>query len=268
MMRILLAIVILATISSCNPDVDATFHSQIVVQGFLYANEPLDSIVVRRTLTLDTKNRDDRLTGATVTISTSDTSVQLIESTPPGRYVTSSPFTIHAGTTYQLLVARNGYTTAQATTTVPLPIHIDSAKLGNTPLADSIVFDVTLSSAPIHLWWSTSPGCAGYGLETLALDTTNYYPITYTGGTSLPDSNAFGRYRFFILSTDEQILWQQFRFYGPNVIRALALDQNYQDYILGLFLSGSQFNNSTLHVTGGLGVFASAARASKNVFLK
>lgn len=266
MMRVLFAAIAIAILASCNPEVDATFHSQIVVQGFLYANEPLDSIVIRRTLPIDTKSPTDRVNGATVRISTDDTTIQL-SGTTSGCYVASSPFIIQPGKTYQLLVAWNG-DTARATTTVPQAIHIDSAKLGDVPLADTIEFNTHLSASLIHLWWSASPGSAGYGLEALSLDTARSDTIIFTGEATPADSIAWGRYRFFILSTEEQIVWQQFKYFGPNVLRALALDQNYQDFILGLFLSGSQYNNGTLHVSEGLGVFASAARASRFVYLK
>jgi hypothetical protein len=266
MQRLFLAALCFLVFGSCNPDVDANFSTQLVVQGFLYANEPLDSIIVRRTLPIDTRSPDDRVDGASVILSVGDSSYQLIGVTG-GKYVSASPITIQPGKTYRLLVAWNS-DTARAETTVPLPIQIVSATLNGSPLADTIVYDTTRSSPPIHLWWSTSQGCAGYGLEALSLDTTRSDTIVSLTDKSLPDSNAFGRYRFFIISTNEQIVWQQFRYFGPNVIRVLALDQNYQDYILGLSLSRSQFNNNTLHVSGGLGVFGSAARASRLVFLK
>jgi hypothetical protein len=135
---------------------------------------------------------------------------------------------------------------------------------------DTITYPTTidsLQSPGIYLWWSPSPGCAGYGLEALSLD-TNADTILDAVTTALGDSAMFGQYRFFILSTNEQVVWPQYTRYGLTVVRALALDKNYEDFVLALYISGSQFDNSTLDVSGGLGVFGSAARASKFVYLK
>ncbi len=167
-----------------------------------------------------------------------------------------------------------GQIAVTASTTVPLAIHIDSAQLDGRMLSltqtDTITYPTlvdSLQSQGIHIWWSASIGSAGYGLEALSLDTTAD-TILDAVSSELGDSAAMGRYRFFILSTNEQVVWPQFTRYGLNVVRALALDKNYEDFILALYLSGSQFNNSTLDVSGGLGVFGSAARASKMVYLR
>jgi hypothetical protein len=282
---ILLAMTIMALFSSCSTVTESTFSPQIVVQGYLYANEPLDSIVLRQTIPIGSSTGNDFVSGAVVTISSGDSIYTLHERMPfePGRYTSDHTVIIQPGTTYTLRVEAFGQI-ATATTTVPLAIHLDSAEVDGRKLSlsatDSITYPTivdSLQSQGIHLWWSPSPGSAGYGVEALCTDTSaRTNPITGidSGGriqdlpATFSDSLAFGRYRFFILSTNEQIVWYQFLYYGPNVVRALALDKNYQDFILALYLSGSQFDNSTLDVTGGLGVFGSAARASKYVYLK
>jgi hypothetical protein len=261
---------------SCNAVNDASYTLQIVVQGYLYANEPLDSIVVRRTIPIGSSTGSERINNAKVTLSTGDTIYTLHADTsfsPGGRFIGDGTIIIQAGKSYSLRVEALGEV-ATSSTTVPLAIHLDSATLEGQSLSlkntDTISYPAlvdSLSSPGIHLWWSASPGSAGYGLEVLSLDSTADTIIDAVS-SSLGDSGAMGRYRFFIQSTDEQIVWVQYTRFGLNVIRALALDRNYEDYILGLYLSGSQFNNSTLHVTGGLGVFGSAARASKKVYLK
>ena len=272
-------------LGGCSNVTESTFSPQIVVQGYLYANEALDSIVVRKTIPIGSSTGNDFVSGATVTISSGDSVYTLHERTAfePGRYTSDHSVIIHPGTAYTLRVEALGQT-ATATTTVPQAIHLDSAELGGRKLSltatDTITFPIiidSLQSSGIHLWWSASPGSAGYGIEALCTDTSaRTNPITGidSGGriqdlpATFSDSLAFGRYRFFILSTNEQIVWYQFLYYGPNVVRALALDKNYEDFILALYLSGSQFDNSTLDVSGGLGVFGSAARASKFVYLK
>src|SRR5581483_57569 len=261
-------------LSSCSNVTESAYTPQIVIQGFLYANEPLDSIVVRHTIAIGSSAGDDRDTNARVTLSVGDSIYTLHNDpsfAPGGRYISGSPILIQAGATYRLRV-ESSEGVATASTTVPTPIHLDSVKLGDRLLSlvsdDTILYPKlvdSLSSPGVHLWWSPSPGSAGYGVEALSLD-TSADTILDAVSSAVGDTAAMGRYRFFILSTDEQIVWPQFTRYGLNVVRALALDRNYEDYVLGLYLSGSQFNNSTLHITGGLGVFGSAARASKEVF--
>lgn len=265
-----------ALFASCMSINEESFSPQIVVQGYLYANEPLDSIVVRQTIPIGSSTGNDRVSGAKITLSVGDSNYYLHEDqsySPGGRYIGDSTIIIQPGKTYSLMVEALGQV-ATASTTVPLAIHLDSAKLNGQSLlltnTDTISYPVqvdSLSSPGVHLWWSPSPGSAGYGLEALSLDSTAD-TILDAVSSDLGDSGATGRYRFFIESTDEQVVWIQFTRYGLNVIRTLALDQNYEDYILGLYLSGSQFNNSTLHVNGGLGVFGSASRATMKVFLK
>src|SRR5207237_5628607 len=46
------AALFLLLLASCTTVNESTFTQQIVIQGFLYANEPVDSVVVRRTIDL------------------------------------------------------------------------------------------------------------------------------------------------------------------------------------------------------------------------
>lgn len=277
-MRWIIAIVLACILAGCETLVQNTFQPQIVVQAYLYANEPLDSLVLRKTVSLSSINENDYLGGATVTISDGSNTYSLIsyDSAHPGRYRVEpiGSFVPLPGHTYNLRVAALG-TVATAQTTIPDTLRIDSAKVFGRVLrlsGDSLWYpgtpqntDSLLLEGP-HIWWSTSPKAASYAIETLALnsnaDTT--WPIK---GETVQDSSAMGRYRFLILSTNEQIPWEQFRRFGPNVIRVLAIDKNYQDFILSVFASSSQFDNNTLHITNGLGVFGSAARGSMYVYL-
>jgi hypothetical protein len=272
---IFIALVTIVIFSSCSSVTESTFSPQIVVQGFLYANEPLDSVVVRETVPISATSGNDRVTGATVTITSGDSVYPLHEHSvsEPGRYTSNYPIVIQPGAIYTLRVEALGQV-ATASTTVPGAIHLDSAKLDDRTLSltqvDSITYPTivdSLQSPGIHLWWSPSSGSDGFGIEALSLDSTAD-TILDAVSSALGDSAAMGRYRFFILSTDEQVVWPQYTRYGLNVVRALALDKNYEDFILALYLSGSQYNNSTIDVSGGLGVLGSAARASKKVYLK
>ena len=271
---LLLIVTAFFSLASCNPGVDSSFSPQIVIQGFLYAGEPIDSVIVRQTIPITADNKSDRVSGAKVSISVDDSTYQLIEGGYHGRYILSQHVIVQAGKTYSIRVEALGQV-ATAQTTVPLAIHLDSVKLGNRRLSltdtDKVVYPTNVDSLQnpgIFQFWSPSPGCAGYGVEAISVAPIDSNRIVDNVTQSFPDSNSIGRYRFFILSTFEQVVWIQFTYYGLNAIRALAVDQNYEDFILGLYLSGSQFNNNTLHVSGGLGVFGSAARTIKYVYIE
>jgi hypothetical protein len=295
MKRTLLFMGLLSFFAGCTSTNDIAFTPQIVVQGFLYANEPLDSIVVRQTESVFDTARDKGISDAIVTVASEGLIDTLRLRYRAGEYVPTHPIIPRSRKSYILRVEWKGQV-ATSTTTVPDSIHLDSAVacgrrlslVGNDTLYYPNAGNIdSLNQPGIHLYWSKSANAAGYGLEALCLDTTKHSRFTYkvdpiTGDTTLirydsggridskvtfEDTTSIGRYRFFILSTDEFVSWLQFKFYGLNVVRALAIDKNFQDYILSLYISRSQYNNNTLHVQGGLGIFGSAARASKRVFL-
>lgn len=263
------------TLASCEETLVAEFEPQIVLEGYLYANEPMDSIVIRQTLAITSSDSIVYVPNAIVTFSFDDQDIRLIEKQDlPGRYFPPSPIVIEASKTYRIRVEALGQV-ATSETTVPLPIRLDSAKIEDRWLSITEIDTVDypkdrdeLSRQGVRLWWSKSQTAKGYGLEAVTFDSTAEIIDMDPEDDNFPDSNALGRYRFFILSNSEQILWRQFRRYGVNTIRALALDRNLQDFALGLYLTGSQFDNNTLHVDGGLGVFGSAARASMQVYMK
>lgn len=282
--------------AGCTSTNDIAFTPQIVVQGFLYANEPLDSVVVRQTESVFDTSQNMGLSGATVTITSDGVTTTLHEASKRGQYVPSAPLIPRSRKSYTLRVDWIGQT-ATSTTTVPDSIHLDSVGAFGRALSllnsDTLLYPDpnsidSLNQPGMHLYWSNSPSAEGFGLEALCTDTARRSSYTYqidpkTGDTTVirydsggpinskvvfEDTTATGRYRFFIRSTNEFVSWLQFKYYGPNVVRALAIDKNFQDYVLSIYISRSQYNNNTLHVQGGLGVFGSAARASKKVFLK
>jgi hypothetical protein len=270
MNKILLLLLAALSLASCEETLNSDFTPQLVLEGYLYANEPLDSVVIRRTLEITETDSLQFVQGATVTLSYDDQNIRLIERPEfPGAYFPPSPLTIEPRKTYRIRVEAMGQV-ATSETTVPDAIALDSAKIGDRVLningVDTIEYPGTreeLSKPGVRLWWTRSQSARGYGMEAVTFDSTAEIIDLDPEDDNLPDSNAMGRYRFFILSNSEQILWRQFRRYGENTVRALALDQNLQD-----FLTRSQFDNNTLRVQGGLGVFGSAARASMRVYVR
>lgn len=277
-MKALIALILLLTalgLASCEQTTDTVFSPQLVIEGYLYANEPLDSIVVRRTIEITQGDSIAYVQGAIVTLSSPDKDYVLLErKDAPGRYHPQEDLIPLPGVTYRLRVQAMGQV-ATSETTIPDPIKLDSAKVGEKPLSIARIDTVDypgsrdeLSKPGVRLWWTRSASAVGYALEAVTFDSTAEIIDLSPDDANLPDSTSMGRYRFFILSQSEQIAWRQFRRYGINTVRALALDRNLQDFALGLYLTQSQFDNNTLHVNGGLGVFGSAARASMRVYIR
>ena len=79
--RLYAVVAALLVFAGCEASNDSAFTPQIVIQGFLYANEPIDSIIVRRTLPITSTNESDRVTGAKVTLTVDGTSYVFEEST-------------------------------------------------------------------------------------------------------------------------------------------------------------------------------------------
>lgn len=260
---------------SCEETLVAEFEPQLVLEGYLYANELMDSIVIRQTVAITSSDSIVYVPNAIVTFSFDGQDIRLIEKPDlPGRYFPPSPILIEPNKTYGIRVEALGKV-ATSETTVPQPIRIDSVKIENRRLSINGIDTVDypkdrneLSRQGVCLWWSRSSNALGYGIEAVTFDTTAEVIDMDPTDDNLPDSNSMGRYRFFIVGNSEQVVWRQFRRYGVNTVRALALDRNLQDFALGLYFTGSQFDNNTLHVNGGLGVFGSAARASTQVYMR
>lgn len=266
---------LLAALSvGCEANVDSVFTPHIVIEGYLYANEPMDSIVLRHTVDIGTVDSTPFISGANVTLEVGDESYKLVERVGlPGRYFAPITLPIAPGRTYKLRVEALGQV-ATSETTVPRAIHLDSAKIEDRRLSldelDTIDFpgsENELSKPGIQLWWSKGELSKGYALEAVSFDTSNKL-VDRNFDNFVRDSTSHGRYRFFVLSETEQVTWLQFKRYGENTLRVLSLDRNMQDFALGIYLSRSQFDNNTLRINGGLGIFGSAARASKRIYLK
>src|SRR5207248_1320743 len=122
---------------------------QIVVAAFLYANEPIDSVVLHRTTPFGSyyDDLDYAVDSAQVTVTVDGVPHTLKPATLKGRYyLPASELVVQGGKTYELsVVAPNhqsgGSHVLSSTTTVPMPIHY-------SPFVDSIrgktiVFDTS-----------------------------------------------------------------------------------------------------------------------------
>src|ERR1051325_2096966 len=101
----LLLLTALAVMAGCESSNDIAFTPQIVVQGFLYANEPLDSIGVRETESVLDTSRDKSINNAIVTIASESGIDTLRLGQKGGEYIPRRPLIPRSRKTYTLRVA-------------------------------------------------------------------------------------------------------------------------------------------------------------------
>jgi hypothetical protein len=276
-------VMVMAVLSGCDNAIQSNYTEQLVVDGFLYAGEPVDSIVLHRTTPFGAyyDDLDYAVDGATVTITVDGVAHPLLPTGLKGRYyLPASDLVVEGGKTYNLTVSApnlqtGGVQSVTATTTVPMPIHFsavaDSIR-GKTFSVDtnnlaSLAFVVT--AGPVD-----NPN-RRYLLSVRALDTVEADSISpasrgYFPG-ELPDIDTNLTIRYSNLATGPAIAItpRLFIWYGPNLITFYAIDTNWSDYqrqVIGR--GGTNYQPTLNHINGGIGIFGSAARDTVTIFLK
>lgn len=208
--------------ASCDNPIATAYNEQIVVGAFLYANEPIDSIVLHRTTPFGAyyDDLDYAVDSATVTITVDGVAHTLLHGLRKGRYVLpASELVVQGGKTYTLsITARNqqgGNHTISATTTVPMPIHLTS--LADSIRGKSFVFDTSnrLSFGYLVTATPTDASDHRYLLSVTALD-TSYGSLR--SEISTLDSNRLTRYSEVATGPAIAVTARLLEWYGPTLI--------------------------------------------------
>jgi hypothetical protein len=274
MKKALILIALVGTLWGCDNAIESAYKEQIVVGAFLYAGEQTGWIVLHRTTPFGSyfDDLDYAVDSATVTLTVDGVAHVLKPGDVKGRYyLPASELIVQGGKTYQLsVVAPNhqtgGVHTLSASTTVPMPIHLD-------PIADSIrgktfVYDTTDLS---HFAFILTAGPVDqpnrkYLLSVTALD-TSYGRVRHRETEN--DSIRRTRYSFVQTGPAIAVLEQFIGWYGPTLFTFNAIDTNWSDYQRQVPPFGNtNYEPSLNHISGGMGVFASGARDTVSVFLK
>jgi hypothetical protein len=265
-MTVVFAIIAPILFSGCDEPIQTQYSEQLVINTFLFANHPIDSIVLHRTTPFgDTFNDIDyAITGATVIVTTNgvaDTLLPGILGNPilSGRYyLPASKLIVQGGQTYNLTVIAPDQQTggthyATATTTVPMPIHLgpiaDSIR-GQTIMLDTndlAAYAFLLTAGPID-----EPS-RHYLLSVTALDTND--GRIHVGGDS---SAVLTRYSMVATGPQIALTSRYFTWYGPSLITFYAIDTNFANYQAQIS-GGSDYQPTLNDINGGIGVFGSAA---------
>ena len=264
------------TLAGCDQAIQpADLGPTIVIEGYLYANHPIDSIVVSRSLPIDAYFTDSaaRVSGATVTITVDGRTYPLHESaTQPGSYLLAADsLIVRSRKQYDLRVVALGQTVT-ASTTVPDSISITST------VPDTIRYPVGEPlGSEIQLTWSASPTRASYAVSVEALDTLNYQGDTTTvpnvrikhpyGGRGFRRRQVTS-YALQISSPQTPVPWVLYNWFGKQRLTVFAMDTNFFDFMRMIALSGNTYNSALNHIQGGIGVFGSAGIDQRDLFLK
>lgn len=262
-----------ALLAGCDTAIETAYQEQIVVGAFLYENAPIDSIVLHRTTPFGAyyDDLDYAVDSATVIVTVDGVPHRLLPARLKGRYyLPASELILQGGKTYQLSITASNNQTGgthfvSAVTTVPMPIHynplVDSVR-GQSFILDTNnlgAFAFVVTAGPVD-----QPD-RRYLLSVTALD-TNYGRIRHRTGL---DSLQTMRYTNTATGPAIAITSRLFNWYGPNLITFYAIDTNWTDYqrqITGQ--GGTAYQPSLNHISGGMGVFASAARDTVTIFIK
>lgn len=271
---IFVSLITLIGINGCSePTYPSEYSNQIVVQGYLMANQPIDSIIIRRTARLEEYVSESSLAinGATVVI-TGNGVVDTLNAMPgnPGLYTSTRipQNIIKPKQTYTLFVRTPDDRTVTATTTVPDTFHI----IGKEAFPRVLRYRKGPDDNPTKLYsidWTSSNTFSDYITSVTSLDSlAGQIPQDFGNNDNnerKPERTSYGFN--YIDITHAEIPWFTFNYYGQHMLAILAIDKNYYDFIRQRNGGGTDIKEIRYNVTGGLGVFGSAAMDSLIVTL-
>ncbi|HZV13138.1 MAG TPA: hypothetical protein VFA55_07975 [Candidatus Kapabacteria bacterium] len=259
---------------SCQDVPPVAYIQQIVVQGYLFANRPIDSIIVDRSLPVNLfYDRDSAgITDAQVTITVDSKTYSLVPYTkePGSYYLPDTTMLVRSGKTYYLQIQYNGQTVT-AQTTVP-----DSIKITKR-LPDTLQYPqdtINIINYPDSIiTWTGVPNKISYAASITCIDTTYYDSLQHIanrhvyrpGGDSYDNPTSW--FSFLPVST-VPVPWTVFKWYGSQRIVIYNIDQNFNDWLKMADLNGGTFTQDLNHINGGIGVFGSAGIDTMTTFLK
>ena len=261
-------VIILAavTLSGCSePSYPSEYSNQVVVQGYLMAYQPIDSIVIRRTAQIDEYATGQRLAmrGALVVISGNGIVDTLKEKLGYPGYYTSVRIPrniIQPKTTYSLYVKVSDGRSVTAQTTVPDTFHIiDKDKFPRVLHYRKGLYSIDWTSSNTYSDYITS-------VTSVDLSVENPIPNNFGDNERKPDRTSYGFN--YIEKTHAEIPWFTFNYYGETALSVTAVDENYYAFIRQLEGGGTDIRELHYNVNGGLGVFGSGALDSLHIVLQ
>ena len=267
----ILALVALSGLFGCSePSSPNDYSNQLVLNAYLFAGRPIDSVYAQRTAQILEQYTEDvvAITDATVKISLmkaadpaaiETTYVLFGDPVRRGRYF--SPATVLPRRTYSIEIQAAGYPLVTGMTTVPDTFHLVST------LPSTILWN---SDAPaLQVEWSSSSGYSDYVASVTSLDANAPYVDDFRSKNRNPDDPKPRQTSFFFNIPQRNSLefpWFMFSYLGRHSISVSAVDENYYDFLRqSMAAEGGSLREIRYRLNGGIGVFASAAIATGTI---
>ncbi len=195
-----------------------------------------------------------------------------------GYYYPDTSFKVEPNTTYSLEIITSDGVIITGSTTTPDKFE------WNLPPPDTIYFPkdtINFSDKPIiPLKWKSVKGVLYYIVSSKCLDTLEYgfylNPPTNEKNRRIynpwDDNRSQRRYYYDLTNwdavpnTEYPLYWLLFKWFGKHKIIIYSPDFNFLRWILQQF-RGSQINPLLSSVNGAIGVFGSASKIEKEIFL-
>ena len=221
----ILILIITLMIVSCGQVEESIYDPEFNIYAVLYSWNPIHEIIVDRTYRMNEPSElfvDD----AAVILFCNVFRDSLVFNGTTNRYQ-SSPHPIQPGTTYEVLIAKEGFDTLWGVTTVPDSFSIVNPVMDTLSLHDTLLF-------------TRSEGSTAYFLSLLELTTFLEYSFWYHADSADTQGIILGDLIYSIPSSVYEI-------------SVTAFDSNYTQYNFGPFDS-----LRAAGVTGGVGLFGSS----------
>ncbi|MCX7909489.1 MAG: DUF4249 domain-containing protein [Ignavibacteria bacterium] len=275
----------LLLIIGCEDAPPTDYIPQYYVEAFLIVDEPFERIKILRTQPLtDTFDFSKAFVkNADVSIKYNGKEIKLLVNDSGDAknwcyYYPDTSLKVLPTTTYYLeIVTPDGKTITSSTTT---PERFEWV----LPPPDTIYYPkdtVNFSDKPqISIRWKSVKGILYYIVSTKCLDTLEYgkylFPQSDEKNRRIynPWDDNRNRSRYYydvtnwdaIPNTEYPLYWLIFKWFGKHKIIVYSPDFNFLRWILQQF-RGSQINPLLSSVSGAIGVFGSASKVEKDVFL-
>ncbi|HVN58257.1 MAG TPA: DUF4249 domain-containing protein [Bacteroidales bacterium] len=250
--------VLLLLLAGCEKEKLSNGHSDlVVVEGYLYAGRPVDSIRLSKAVTLN--STDTLFTGisdATVSITSGGNNYNLLPSSRAGYYYyPGSDLSVSAGNTYGLNITYQGIKVSSETTVPAVPASLQIS--GTTLWVDTTLDMRQLRDSSLLVKWN-NPGMEYYFVILENKDTA-LTQITFTnpfGGDGGPVN--FVR-RFRTMPIQDSLyrinLFNTVAYYGHYEFKLYRVNAEYAKLYQSRSQSSINLNEPFTNIENGLGIF-------------
>lgn len=281
---ILTELVSVLIMTGCGDPVPTDYTQEVMLEGFVFAGEPIEDIRVLRTLPItDTfrfANASVRDAVIRLTADGVPLPVEFVPDSLGGTYrVADRSYRAASSVRYDIEVEALG---AKLTATTTPPAEFAWIKEPKDTLHyPGRFFELTRNDS-LEVSWTASPGVDQYIIAVECLDTAGYgaylQPPTSDSNRRIRTEDRFEdgtliaseRVRFgFSIVTRAPTVWSVFKWFGKQEIRVYAGDQAFREWFRMVgFGRRSAYDYRLSNVQGGLGTWGSASLIRKASFLK